>query len=211
MCGRYAFFHEHEELERLLGRLEPHEWEPRYNIAPTQLGLVALQNGVCHLERMQWGLQPAWATKGGPMINARWESAAEKPYFRAAWKHRRCAVPASGWFEWAEEDGAKQPYFARMREGGAMLFAGLWEEGSGYAILTKDAEPGLSDVHDRMPVLLGAEEAGVWLDPSAPHEALPGLARDWRESLEVYPVDRRVGRPSFDVPEAVEPLAPAPG
>lgn len=209
MCGRYAFFQEHEELARLLGRFAPADWEPRYNIAPTQLGLVAVQNGGRRLERMPWGLQPAWATKGGKMINARWESAAEKPYFRSAWKSRRCAVPASGWFEWNEEGGGKQPYFCRPRDHGPMLFAGLWEEGvdgPGYAVLTKDAEPELQEVHDRMPVLLGREQADAWLDPETPREALPSLAGDWAETLEFYPVDRRVGRPGFDVPEAVAPL-----
>ncbi|MCC6403524.1 MAG: SOS response-associated peptidase [Fimbriimonadaceae bacterium] len=206
MCGRYAFFQEHEELERLLGRLEPLDYPRRYNISPTQLGLVALQDGKRHLAVMPWGLQPAWATKGGAMINARWESAAEKPYFRSAWKSRRCAVPASGWFEWKEEGGAKQPYFARLHDRAPMLFAGLWEEGSGYAILTKDAEQGLREVHDRMPVILGEEEVGAWLDVESPRDALPGLVRDWAESLEVYPVDRRVGRPAFDVPEACEAI-----
>ncbi|MGE0000533.1 MAG: SOS response-associated peptidase [Fimbriimonadaceae bacterium] len=209
MCGRYAFFQEHEELERLLGRLDPLELEPRYNLSPTQLGLVAMQNGERRLELMPWGLLPAWATKGGPMINARWESAAEKPYFRSAWKSRRCAVPASGWFEWKEEGGAKQPYFARQKDGTAMLFAGLWEDGkewTGYAILTKDAEPGLREVHDRMPVILGPREVDIWLDPESPREVLPELTREWAETLDVFPVDRRVGRPAFDVPEAVEPL-----
>lgn len=208
MCGRYAFFQEHEELARLLGRFEPVAWEPRYNFAPSQLGLVALPDGAIRLALMPWGFQPAWATKGGKMINARWESAAEKPYFRSAWKSRRCAVPASGWFEWKEQGGGKQPYFCRPRDHGPMLFAGLWEEGAdgpGYAILTKDAEPALSEVHDRMPVILGPEEAAVWLDASTPPEVLPSLAREWADGLEYYPVDRRVGRPGFDVPEAVAP------
>lgn len=209
MCGRYAFFHEHEELERLLGRLDRVEIEPRYNFTPTQLGLVAMQNGGRRLEQMPWGLLPSWATKGGPMINARWETAAEKPYFRSAWRSRRCVVPASGWFEWREEEGSKQPYFCRATDGGALLFAGLWEPGAaapGYAILTKDADGHLAEIHDRMPVLLGGSELDAWLDPETPREALPGLARDWSAALTAYAVDKRVSRPGFDSPEAVEPV-----
>ena len=147
--------------------------EPRYNISPSQdIPVIVQQDGIRRLETRQWGLIPFWSKKPKPMINARSETASEKPAFRQAFKKRRCLIPASGFFEWAKEDGKKQPYFIFLKDKSSMAFAGLWEEWSApdgkivktCAILTVEANSFLQFIHHRMPVILTPAKGMNWLD-----------------------------------------------
>ena len=130
MCGRFVMTDSEEKVMRSF-EIQQSELvlEPRYNICPAQDILVIVQqNGLRSLEMYQWGLIPFWAKEPNPMINARAETAAEKPSFRQAFRNRHCLILASGVYEWGNEDGLKQPYFIRLKDESPMTFAGLWDE-----------------------------------------------------------------------------------
>ncbi|RMD89717.1 MAG: SOS response-associated peptidase [Alphaproteobacteria bacterium] len=222
MCGRFLLTSPLEAVRAAfdLGPVETN-LAPRYNIAPTQeIAVVrADADGGRALAFLRWGLVPSWMKeppKGRPMINARAETVAERPAFRAAFRHRRCLVPADGWYEWRREaQGGKQPYLIRLREAAArpFAFAGIWErwqppDGSpelmSVAILTRAAWPELATLHDRMPLVLAREGYARWLtgSPPAPRE----IAEPPGEAYEFYPVSRRVNRVALDAPELARPL-----
>ncbi|MFN2378140.1 MAG: SOS response-associated peptidase [Candidatus Binatia bacterium] len=161
---------------------------PSYNVAPTQNVVVVRETGGTRtLAMLRWGLIPFWAkdpTIASRLINARSETAAEKPSFREAMKKRRCIVPASGFYEWKREGTRKQPWYFHPRSGaGLFAIAGLWESWTDpdgnivetCCLLTTAANAVLAPVHDRMPVILGHEDALRWLDPS---EKDPGRLAD---------------------------------
>jgi putative SOS response-associated peptidase YedK len=169
---------------------------------------------------LRWGLIPSWADDpeiGSRMINARSETVAEKPSFRRAFKERRCLIPANGFYEWRKENGGKQPYYFRMKDGRPFAFAGLWESwdrhGGGEiqscTILTTDANDLVSEIHHRMPVILPQEDYELWLDSTLrePDQLLPLLAPYPTNDMEAYPVSRRVNNPSNNEPGCVESVA----
>ena len=132
MCGRFTQRLSWRELHELLGLIgTPQNLRPRYNVAPGQtIATVRVSEGGRRLSMLRWGLVPAWAREpniGYKMINARSETAHQKPSFRAAFKARRCLIPADGFYEWKREGKAKQPYLIGLKEGGGFVFAGLWE------------------------------------------------------------------------------------
>jgi putative SOS response-associated peptidase YedK len=192
-----------------------------YNVAPTQeVPAVVASNGGRRLEVLRWGLIPSWADDpeiGSRMINARSETVAEKPSFRRAFKERRCLIPANGFYEWRKENGGKQPYYFRMKDGRPFAFAGLWESwdrhGGGEiqscTILTTDANDLVSEIHHRMPVILPQEDYELWLDSTLrePDQLLPLLAPYPTNDMEAYPVSRRVNNPSNNEPGCVESVA----
>jgi putative SOS response-associated peptidase YedK len=192
---------------------------PHYNIAPHQNAPVLLsRDGRVAVEELRWGLVPFWARDvriGDHAINAQMETAAGKPMFRAAFKARRCLVPASGYFAWKAEAGGKQPYFIRDPHGDLLVLAGLWEYWKGadgaaplrsFTILTGPMLPSLKPLHERMPVVLAPDLWRDWLEaPAAVAGAL--LAGNPDPELEAYPVSRDVGSPRHDRPGLVEPLA----
>ena len=132
MCGRFAFYSPSEATAALFGVSGSFAVEPRYNIAPTQL-IAAIRNSEesgRELTMLRWGLIPSWAKDpsiGNRMINARAETVAEKPSFRAAYRRRRCLVLADGFYEWKKEGDTKTPYFISLASGAPFAFAGLWE------------------------------------------------------------------------------------
>ena len=175
MCGRFAMTQSEEKVMNDF-QIQHSEvlLEPRYNISPSQdIPVIVQQDGIRRLENRQWGLIPFWSKTPKPMINARSETASEKPAFRQAFKKRRCLIPASGFFEWTKEDGKKQPYFIFLKDKSSMAFAGLWEEWSApdgkifktCAILTVEANSFLQFIHHRMPVILKPANGMNWLDP----------------------------------------------
>jgi len=201
MCGRYAQRTDPKQLAKVFGVAEVPEVEPRYNIAPTQ-DIVAVQQTADDREMTfyKWGLVPSWAKDtsiGARLINARSETVTEKPAFRQAFKHRRCIIPADGFYEWQQTGGRKQPFFFRMRDESPFGFAGLWErwEGSGSqainscAILTTEANEVLRPVHDRMPVILHPDDYELWLEGGEREQAL------LRELLRPYPAEEMAGYP----------------
>ncbi len=226
MCGRYTLTATPEEVARLFEIAEAFEpFPPRYNIAPTQpIAVVQLLSGRRRLELVRWGLVPHWVKDPSalsPMHNARSETAAEKPAFRTALRHRRCLVPASGFYEW-RRTGTKAPFHIRPRDGGLLAFAGLceeWIDGDGgihesAAILTTAANATLATIHDRMPVIVPPADFGRWLDVmgnDVRHVAdLLGPAPD--DLLEAWPVGPAVNSARNDGEELVRPAdaPPAP-
>lgn len=208
MCGRYAFFSAHEAIARLFGVADSLAVEPRYNIAPTQYVPTVLTDhgGVRRLAMLYWGLVPFWAKEraiGARMINARTETLAEKPAFRAAYRKRRCLVLADGYYEWRASGAAgKQPYFVRAALRAPFAMAGLWEswverEGGetldSCTIVTTAAVPHIAPLHDRMPLILPAAAYASWLDPATPAARIAELAATApSESLEFHPVSKRI-------------------
>ena len=229
MCGRYTLAATPDEVARLFAIEVPFEpFPPRYNIAPTQpIAVVRLDAGGRRcLDLVRWGLVPGWVKDPAAfslLFNARSESAAEKPAFRAALRHRRCLVPASGFYEWRRAGNAKEPFHIRPRGGGPMAFAGLWEEwidGDGgihesATILTTAANAVVAPIHERMPVIVPPADFGRWLDVK--HHDVRHVADLLRpppdDLLEAYPVDRAVNAARNDGAELAAPagevLAPA--
>jgi putative SOS response-associated peptidase YedK len=221
MCGRYTLRTPVEKLAEEFGfDATSVELPPNYNVAPTQeVAAVLSEGGERRLELLRWGLIPSWADDpgiGSRMINARAETAPEKPSFRRAFRERRCLIPADGFYEWKRMNGTKQPYYIRMREGHPFAFAGLWEgwkddggpEIRSCAILTTAPNALAGDIHDRMPVILPVGAYDAWLDPEAEKEELVALLAPYPEAeMEAYPVSRFVNSPSNNDPRCIEPAA----
>ena len=222
MCGRYTLYASPSELADVF-RLDPAalpELRARYNIAPTDEGLVVRRGaagGARDPARMRWGLVPHWVDDPDDfptLVNARSETVREKASFRDAFRRRRCLVPASGFFEWQKRNG-KQPFHFRRSDGLPLALAGLWESWqapdgaklASYTILTTEANDLVEPIHPRMPVVLDEAGGDRWLDPDADPDALVELLRPApEEPLEAYPVTRRMNSPAFDEPSAVEPV-----
>ena len=221
MCGRYTLRTPVETLAEEFGISDPLPDIPtRYNIAPTQeVAAVLEEDEERKLEMLRWGLIPSWADDpavGNRMINARSETAAEKPSFRTAFRKRRCLILADGFYEWQKTNGGKQPYYIRMKNGSPFAFAGLWESWDKYGgeirsctILTTDANEMVREVHHRMPVILPPETYDLWLDPDMwETEPLLDLLRPYPDDgMEAYPVSRFVNSPSNDDERCVESVA----
>jgi len=218
VCGRYSLACDPDELVEAFD-LPGLTWDylARYNIAPGQRApVVAEDRKGRRAGLMTWGFVPARKAEAGEgFINARAESVAEKVSFREAYARRRCLVPADGFYEWRREGGAKQPYWFHPAGGGLISFAGIWERWRGpegdedhtFAILTTDANADVSPVHDRMPVVIGVGDRGLWLDRDAPladvgrllHPPAPG-------TFASHPVSTRVNRPADDDAALIEPV-----
>ena len=180
MCSRYALTSPHEAVRGTFGYANQHAFPPRYNIAPTQPVAIVKHGfaGARELALVRWGLIPSWAkdpAKISTLINARAETAAEKPSFRGAMRHRRCLVPADAFYEWLGKAGEKRPHLIRRKDGGMLAFAGIWENWLGadgseidtMAILTVACNVALSWLHDRMPAILEPDAFDAWLDTRA--------------------------------------------
>jgi putative SOS response-associated peptidase YedK len=222
MCGRYALTATPEELQALMEYLEAEDFPPRYNIAPTQpIAIVRFDHGACHFALVRWGLVPSWVKDPKAfslLINARSETAAEKPSFRAAMRYRRCLVPASGFYEWRRGPGkAKQPFWIRPKGGGLVAFAGLWETWSDSGgseidsgcILTTAANETIAPIHARMPVVIPPADFARWLEANDnPPGAVADLLRPAPNDLfEAIPVGPRVNTARNDDVALQEPVA----
>lgn len=203
MCGRFAFYSPSEAAVALFGVSTSIEIEPRFNIAPTQY-VAAIRddkNKERELVMLRWGLVPFWAKDakiGNRMINARAETVAEKPSYRAAYRHRRCVVLADGFYEWRREGDIKTPYFISLAGGEPFALAGLWEnwndKESGDSLqtttlITTTANDFMTPLHHRMPVILESNTAGEWLAGS--NDLLDDVAAI-TPPLQAWPVDKRV-------------------
>lgn len=226
MCGRFALISDTEQLVAEFG-IAPEsvaampESVPRYNVAPTQpVAAIRLADGSKQRELtfFRWGLIPSWSKDpkiGSRMINARSETVAEKPSFRAAFKRRRCIIPADGFYEWQKVDGGKQPIFIHGVDKRPFALAGLWEmwsdpEGSMLqtcTILTTRPNDMMAPIHNRMPVILEKEDYDMWLDPGDnPQQALHLLRPYPAEKMAAYPVSTFVNSPRNDAPACIEPI-----
>ncbi len=222
MCGRYTLTSPIEVLAEEFGISGPlPELSPSYNVAPGQGVATVMEedDGSRRLEVLKWGFVPSWAKDpagGDRMINARSETAAEKPSFRKAMRERRCLILADGFYEWKKTGGGKQPFHIKMEDGRPFAFAGLWESWGrdgetirSCTILTTGANDLVREVHDRMPVILPRDAYAPWLDPGTrdPEPLLSLLVPFPPEAMTAYPVSRAVNSPSNDGPYCVEPAA----
>ena len=199
----------------------------RFNLAPQQLGLVVVERAGLRraVAAYRWGLVPTWAKDakiGNRLINARAETVATTPAFRASFAKRRCLVPADGFYEWDRvNERIRQPNLVRRGDGVPMAFAGLWstwrdptdpeaEPLRTFAIVTTPANATLAPIHDRMPVILPPEAWAAWLDPEppAPGELLALLRPAPDDLLVRFPVSKRVNSTRNEGPDLVVPLGP---
>lgn len=206
MCGRFAFYSPSEATAALFGAHGSLDVQPRYNIAPTQL-IAAIRNAADdgrELALLRWGLVPFWAKDpsiGNRMINARAETVAEKPAFRAAYRRRRCLVLADGFYEWHAEGNGKTPYYISQADAQPFAFAGLWEHWQSKesddviesaTILTANANDFMARLHHRMPVILEPATADRWLSGD---DTVLEYAVSHSPALQAWPVDRSVNSP----------------
>lgn len=198
------------------------EWEPRYNIAPTQAVPVLRQHREEPrrvLSLMRWGLVPSWAkdmSGSAAMINARSETAATKPAFRDPLRLRRCLLPADGFYEWKKQGGSRQPYCFEVNGGELFAFAGLWDgwkDGTGNwirtcSILTTTPNAVTSLIHDRMPVIVGRDDYDLWLDPGMQNTAaFSELLKPWdAQFMRCYAVSTRINNVANDDVECTRPM-----
>jgi putative SOS response-associated peptidase YedK len=215
MCGRFALYSSGETIAAAFDLSEVPELLPHYNIAPSQpVAVIRTSPNGRELALLKWGLVPAWAKdKKLAPINAKAETAADKPMFRTAFRQRRCLIPADGYYEWQARGTKKQPYFFGPKDGLPFAFAGLWEsrEGDGEkletcALLTTQANELAAEVHDRMPVILPPAAYGRWLDPDNQDvAALQALLRPYSaQGWFARPVSTLVNNPRNDDPRCIQ-------
>ncbi|ACL02824.1 protein of unknown function DUF159 [Desulfatibacillum aliphaticivorans] len=224
MCGRFLqFWFEGDDLESLGVKEKPENFTPSYNVAPTQKAWVIIHDKASRLEAFSWGLVPSWAKDAAGaarLINARSETAAEKPSFRSAFKKRRCLVPANGFYEWTGGKGAKQPYYCSPAPKKMIAYAGLWEVWKpreapsdsqalhSFTILTREADASFAPIHHRMPVILQPQAWASWLDPQNqnPGELNNLLENNFMGEIQTWPVSKAVNSPSHNDPNCMAPI-----
>ncbi|HEY9899610.1 MAG TPA: SOS response-associated peptidase [Pantanalinema sp.] len=227
MCGRFSQSATAEAVAEAFGLAEIPVLSPRYNLAPSQpIPVIRRDPGdkERHLTMARWGLVPSWTRdpEAAPRpINARAETAPEKPTFRDAFRYRRCLIPADGFYEWATRDSRKQPMRFTMQDEHLFAFAGLWERWQGpdgavletATVLTTEANPLVRPVHDRMPVILAPGAYEAWLDPTRhdPAALLSLLGPYPASEMKVYPVSPRVNATSSEGPDLIAPQEPGGG
>lgn len=242
MCGRYASIKAPADLADEFRAVDATEGvEPDYNVAPTKNVVTVVQRHPRDAEGtpdpdtterslrvVRWGLVPSWSKDpkaGARMINARSESAAEKPSFRKALQARRCLLPADGWYEWQRGPDHKQPYYTHYADGSSLAMAGLWEfwkpkddpeglypDGLVTAcVLTTAAVGPLAQVHDRMPLVLPPSAWDAWLDPDAGSDTVTDLiappSAELVATMELRPVSVLVNSVRNNGPELLAAMA----
>jgi putative SOS response-associated peptidase YedK len=218
MCGRFALNADPQLIQQTFGLdFVPADLEPRFNVAPSQPVAVISNQNPREIEMFKWGLIPSWSKDpaiGNKMINARVETAAEKPSFRDAFKKRRCLIPATGFYEWSQAD--KTPMYVHLVEDEIFAFAGLWEtwkspEGQvihSTTILTTEPNELLSQFHHRMAIILRPEDYAAWLnpDPLTAAEMMPLLQPYPADLMAAYEVSKAVNSPVNDTMACIQPV-----
>lgn len=219
MCGRFVLAADPNVIQTAFHLSSvPGNMPARYNVAPTQPVAVITNDDPTELVFYRWGLIPSWSKDksiASKLINARGDSVDEKPSFRTAFKKRRCLIPASGFYEWKTTDGEKNktPMFIHLKDSDVLAFAGLWEiwnspEGEEIrtcTIITTDANPFMSKIHHRMPVILAPEDYGTWLEADKP-EVVKSLLKPFDgDKMDAYAVSREVNKVANDSPQLVQP------
>ncbi len=229
MCSRYSLTSPHEAVRAYFRYGNEHPFPPRYNIAPTD-PVAIVRSGAKYARELvlvRWGLIPSWVkdpSQFSTLINARAETLAQKPSFRSAVRHKRCLIPADGFYEWTGPRGGKRAHYihrAGWRYGDAddalppLAFAGLYEDWLGadgsevdsMAIITVPANTVVSAVHNRMPAILEPDDFEAWLDCKTVDvdEAVQLLRPIGNDTLGVTEVTSRVNNPRSEGPELLEP------
>ncbi len=221
MCGRYTITAEPAQLaERFNAALPSELLQPRYNVAPTQMLPVLLNEGERQIQLLRWGLIPRWAkepTNDYSMINARAETLEEKPTYRDAFRKRRCLVLADSFYEWQKTPDVKTkvPMRIMLKSGQPFAFAGLWETWNDHAsgqiirsftIVTTTPNDLVEPIHNRMPAILLPDHENEWINNSAGPDAWLDLLKPYPADLMVaYPVSKRVNSPANDDPSVLQP------
>lgn len=217
MCGRINVS-DHEGVQQLLQRLgislNKDSFVPRYNVAPGADILVAFAEPPHQLAQMHWGIVPAWARdKPGnrPLINARVETAWEKPSFRHLAKKSRAIIPINGFYEWKREGGHKTPYYITLQNHAAIALAGLYQvtkEGTmEVAILTRESAGPMSQVHNRVPVTLEESNLDAWLSNESPEFIQQLLADQDLPGWKILEVSNHVNNAANDDDQCMAPVA----
>lgn len=228
MCGRYTLSNPDPVKLRqrfMLGESAVPEFEPRFNIAPTDpvLAVRRTDDGAREAGRLRWGLVPGrWAEKSGsrPLINARAEGLTRQPAFTESFRERRCLIPADGFYEWRRDERGRRPFWIARPDGDLFAFAGIWaalparasgDEGErlhSCAIVTTDPNDLIRPIHDRMPVILDPSLEAAWLDPEADEEELLAMLRPLpSDLLEMREIANAVNDVRNDGPDLIAPRA----
>lgn len=216
MCGRYSFILEDELIRERFGvTVRSAIYKARYNCAPSQKLAVISNEDPGILSIYQWGLIPFWAkekTIGNKLINAKSETILEKPSFRNSFRHRRCLVPADGYYEW-KKDADKTPFRITLKDKSPFAFAGIWDRWTdpagepvdSFSIITTASPPGMIEIHERMPVILDPENEKRWLGKTNEDELIGMLKAFPTEKLTAFPVSKLVNSPRNDTREILIP------
>ncbi len=215
MCGRFALTLPTDAMAQLFRATPANDLPPvpEYNVCPTTQ--IAVVDGARRLRPMRWGFVPTWykTPNDGPLlINARAETIADKPAFRAAVRARRCLIPTDGFYEWQRDGAEKLPFFVTRRDGAPLVMAGIWQDWdrdgvqvTGCAIVTTAANGPLAAIHDRVPVILDAEDWPLWLG-EAGHGAARLLHAGPADRLQMWRVGVAVNSNRARGPELPKPL-----
>ncbi len=221
MCGRFTLTVSPEELQAAFPDFQiPGDIPPSYNIAPSQPIPVIPNDGKNQLDFFRWGLVPSWTKEENfgkyNFINARSETAGEKPSFKASFRRRRCLILADGFYEWSKstKGQGKTPYYFTLKDQSPFAFAGIWDvwytpQGDPLktaAILTTSPNQVVKPIHNRMPVILHPEEYHTWLDPQeeSPDRFKPLLGPYPAQLMQTYPVSSYVNSPKNNSPQCIQ-------
>lgn len=200
MCGRIAQTRKAEVYARMIGmELSAPEVEPIFDLTPGMCPIAFFNtDGTVHIDRPYWGFTPHWAGPDNKIkpINARFDTAAIKPFFREAFRRRRCLVPIDAFYEWKAGEGTHQRYCIRRRDGEPFMLAGLWDEWQGrrnLVLMTTDPNRTMRAVHDRMPVIVESDVYRKWMDPELvdAKEAYALIRPTGDSELEAFPVNNK--------------------
>ncbi len=208
MCGRFNLIATKPQIIEHFSLQCLPDYQPDYNIPPGQkiLIVVRLEDGSNKAVNLHWGLIPSWSKDrkiSNHLINARAETLTEKPSFRNAYQHRRCLIPATGFFEWQTTEFGKKPYHIHQPDNAIFAFAGLWEHWEhqqetvySCTIITTVANDKIAPIHDRMPVIITPDFYSRWLDKNnTAVEITDFLAADAYSSMQLIPISTRVNNP----------------
>lgn len=214
MPGRLTLTTQKQQIEQRFGVDFALPWQPRFNIAPSQLVPIITNTNPKKIVMARWGLVPSWSTSidiGQKMINARSETLSEKPSFRNLLKTKRCLVPADGFYEWKTVGKSKQPYYIQLEDRSIFAFAGLWDvwqdkatgqEISSFTIITTEPNEFLRPIHDRMGVILPQQTEKLWLEKPELSQLTPYISTP----MTAMKVSNLCNSPANDVPECILPV-----
>jgi len=208
MCGRYNLIATGQQLMEHFRLLSLPVHNPDYNIPPGQkiLAIVQLEDGSNRAVNLHWGLIPSWSKDraiSSHLINARAETLTEKPSFKKAYRHRRCLIPATGFYEWQATETGKQPYHIHKPDNAVFAFGGLWEHWEhdretvySCTIITTAANDKIAPIHDRMPIIIAPDDYHRWLDKNtAVVEIADFLAADAYRNMQITGISTRINNP----------------
>jgi putative SOS response-associated peptidase YedK len=206
MCGRFANWADKNRILKHYDLLDGPETRTGYNICPSQdIPIVRRVEGRNELVNAHWGFIPHWAKdKKLQPANTRSDSVATKPFFRDAFRHRRCLIPVTGFYEWQQTAAGKQPYFIKLQDQEIFSFAGIWshwQDMDTAALITCGANALMAPIHDRMPVIIKPKDYDIWLAAGG-----AGFLQPYDGAMEAWPVSTRVNTPRNQGEVLIRPL-----